>query len=111
MKKTHELFGNKAPILSNHCFKRYAERIYNVANDKSESWIKDPNNRIKVIKDLHDRLSKMTLIKNNIISDYHFNKYGKDINFLQHNNYIFVVRQYKIIVTVFKKEHLKWKEN
>jgi len=101
---THELFGHDKPELSGHFFQRYAERVFNVPEKSSEIWARTNFNRIRIVKDFYDRLKKAVLVKNVNILDYYHQKYGKDIQFLKHNKYIFVVRDYKVVVTIFKED-------
>ena len=101
---THEVFGHNKPQLTGHFFQRYAERVFNVPETSSEIWARVNHNRIRIVKDFYDRLKKAVRIKNeNILKHYH-DKYGKDVQFLKHNKYIFVVRDYKVIVTIFREE-------
>ena len=109
LNKTHKLFGHNTPRLSNHTFQRYAERVFNVDDSKSITWAKDKNNRIRVVKDFYGRLPKCEIINTNKLDvdsiNYFQSRYGNDVIFLKHNKYVFVVREYKIIVTVFKEEN------
>jgi hypothetical protein len=98
------LFGNNKPQFTIHFYQRYAERVFNVANKDAPSWAKHRINVIKIIKDFYNRFPKMNLINASDKSDYYKNMYGNDVIFLQHNKYIFVVREYKVVVTVYKLE-------
>lgn len=103
---THELFGHNKPELTGHFFQRYAERVFNVPEKTSESWARVNHNRIRIVKDFYSRLLKCKLLKLSEIEnrDYYERKYGKDTVFLQNNNYVFVVRDYKAVVTVYRKQ-------
>jgi hypothetical protein len=101
---THELFGHNKPELTKHFFQRYSERVFNVPEKSSESWSKVNYNRIRIVRDFYDRLKKASLIKNENILNYYHEKYGKDVQFLKNNKYIFVIRDYKVIVTIFREE-------
>jgi hypothetical protein len=109
LNKTHQLFGHNTPRLSNHTFQRYAERIFNVDDNKSLTWSKNKDNRIRVVKDFYGRLPKCEIINTNKLDadrmNYFQSRYGNDVVFLKHNKYVFVVREFKIVVTVFKEEN------
>ena len=107
LNKTHILFGNNTPRLSNHAFQRYAERIFNVDEKNSDAWARNGTNRIRVVKDFYNRLPKCEIINTNTLDniDYYRSRYGNDVIFLKHNKYVFVVREYKVITTVFKEQN------
>lgn len=100
---THELFGHNKPELTGHFFQRYAERVFNVPEKSSESWARTNYNRIRVVKDFYNRLKKAIIIRDKDILDYYHKKYGGDIQFLKHNKYIFVIRDYRTVVTIIRE--------
>jgi len=100
-----DIFGNNKPNFTSHFIKRYAERMFHVKERYADSWIKTNYN--KFYTDLFSRLNKAEVI--NITNTKYFyivNKYGKDVRFLKSGNFIFIIRNFKDIVTFIREEEI-----
>lgn len=100
LKFTHPLFGHNRPEFTSHFYQRYAERIFGIAESGSKAWAKFNGN--KIIQDFYGRFPKCEILLDMHKQEYYEQKYGKDLRFLKHNRYIFVVRDFRRIVTVYK---------
>jgi len=100
-----DIFGNNKPQFTSHFLERYAERIFFVGKQYAYSWIK--NNYDKFYKDLFYRLNNSEVLNLSTTKyNYVYKKYGNDVRFLKYKKFIFVVRDFKNIVTFMREDEL-----
>jgi hypothetical protein len=97
-----DIFGNNKPHFTHHFIHRYAERIFNVKPIHLDSWIN--LNYTKFYDDLFFRLTNSKIFDYDKTKYAYFSKkYGSDVRVLKHGKFMFVVRDFKNIVTFMKE--------
>ena len=105
MSTYNEIFGYNKPIFTRHFLERYAMRLFNVPEKYVDSWL--ILNKHKIVSDTYKRLNKCDILKlDELKQEYLHKKYGNDVIALKNNNIVFIIREYKFLVTCFNTKEL-----